>query len=150
LSQKRQFFCWIFRRIYLKNHNIGPRLGEFLPLGQLFILKKCCWGANPGSFDFVYFLIPSLYRWATALPIVYFGQCFWKLQKQPKILPTFKQGINLSNNFDTNELCHILAIISETHLVTLLSNAIYLAEIKLPKLKLRFWSRNHYTYVGKL
>jgi hypothetical protein len=26
------------------------------------------WGANPGSFDFVYFLIPSLYRWSTAAP----------------------------------------------------------------------------------
>jgi hypothetical protein len=26
------------------------------------------WGANPGSFDFVYFLIPSLYRSATAAP----------------------------------------------------------------------------------
>jgi hypothetical protein len=25
LSQKRQFFRWIFRRKYLKNHNIGPR-----------------------------------------------------------------------------------------------------------------------------
>jgi hypothetical protein len=24
LSQKRQFFRWIFRRKYLKNHNIGP------------------------------------------------------------------------------------------------------------------------------
>jgi hypothetical protein len=27
LSQKRQFFCWNFRRKYLKNHNIGPWLG---------------------------------------------------------------------------------------------------------------------------
>jgi hypothetical protein len=25
LDQKRQFFRWIFRRKYLKNHNIGPR-----------------------------------------------------------------------------------------------------------------------------
>jgi hypothetical protein len=25
LSQKRRFFRWIFRRKYLKNHNIGPR-----------------------------------------------------------------------------------------------------------------------------
>jgi hypothetical protein len=25
LSQKHQFFCKIFRRKYLKNHNIGPR-----------------------------------------------------------------------------------------------------------------------------
>jgi hypothetical protein len=24
LSQKRQYFCWIFRRKYLKNHNVGP------------------------------------------------------------------------------------------------------------------------------
>jgi hypothetical protein len=24
------------------------------------------WGANPGSFVFIYFLIPPLYRWATA------------------------------------------------------------------------------------
>jgi hypothetical protein len=36
-------------------------------LGSIFFLKGCPgWGANPGSFDFVYFLIPSLYRWATA------------------------------------------------------------------------------------
>jgi hypothetical protein len=27
------------------------------------------WGANPGSFDFVYFLIPSLYSRATATPL---------------------------------------------------------------------------------
>jgi hypothetical protein len=26
------------------------------------------WGANPGSFDFIYLLLPSLYRWATAAP----------------------------------------------------------------------------------
>jgi hypothetical protein len=28
----------------------------------LDFLKKVARGANPGSFDFVYFLIPSLYR----------------------------------------------------------------------------------------
>jgi hypothetical protein len=35
-----------------------------------FIFKEGCpgWGANPGSFDFIYFLIPSLYRWAKATP----------------------------------------------------------------------------------
>jgi hypothetical protein len=26
------------------------------------------WGANPGYFDFVYFLIASLYRWTTPPP----------------------------------------------------------------------------------
>jgi hypothetical protein len=32
--------------------------------------KKVClgWGANTGSFDYVYFLIPSLNRWSTAAP----------------------------------------------------------------------------------
>jgi hypothetical protein len=35
----------------------------------LFFKKSCPgWGADPGSFDFVYFLIPSFYRWATAAP----------------------------------------------------------------------------------
>jgi hypothetical protein len=30
---------------------------------ESFFKKGCpVWGANPGSFDFVYFLIPSLYR----------------------------------------------------------------------------------------
>jgi hypothetical protein len=34
-----------------------------------YFFKGCPgWGANPGSFDFVYFLIPSLYRWATEAP----------------------------------------------------------------------------------
>jgi hypothetical protein len=41
LSQKRRFFCKSFRLKYLKNHNIGPRLGEFSPLGQLLILGSC-------------------------------------------------------------------------------------------------------------
>jgi hypothetical protein len=30
LSQKCQFFRWIFRRKYLKNHNIGPWFTNFL------------------------------------------------------------------------------------------------------------------------
>jgi hypothetical protein len=29
LSQKRQLFRWIFRRKYLKNHNIDPRHGSY-------------------------------------------------------------------------------------------------------------------------
>jgi hypothetical protein len=28
-SQKRQFFCWNFRRKYFKNHNIGPRVARW-------------------------------------------------------------------------------------------------------------------------
>jgi hypothetical protein len=36
LSQKRQFFRWIFRRKYFKNHNIGSRWGEFSLDGRLF------------------------------------------------------------------------------------------------------------------
>jgi hypothetical protein len=31
LRQKRQFFRWIFRRKYLKNHNIGPCFFHFGP-----------------------------------------------------------------------------------------------------------------------
>jgi hypothetical protein len=36
----------------------------FLVVEVTIFLKMGClgWGANPGSFDFVYFLIPSLYR----------------------------------------------------------------------------------------
>jgi hypothetical protein len=36
----------------------------------MFVFLKGCpgWWTNTGSFDFVYFLIPSLYRWATAAP----------------------------------------------------------------------------------
>jgi hypothetical protein len=38
-------------------------------LYRMYFFKGCPgWGANPGSFDFVYFLIPSLNRWATAAP----------------------------------------------------------------------------------
>jgi hypothetical protein len=33
LSQKCEFFRQIFRRKYLKNHNIGPRSGEFSHVG---------------------------------------------------------------------------------------------------------------------
>jgi hypothetical protein len=36
---------------------------------KLFFKKGCPgWGANPGYFASVYFLFPSLYRWATAAP----------------------------------------------------------------------------------
>jgi hypothetical protein len=38
LSQKRQFFAKFFGENILKNHNIGPRLGEFSPVGWLFTL----------------------------------------------------------------------------------------------------------------
>jgi hypothetical protein len=39
--------------------------------GTKHVFKKgCpCWGANPRSFDFAYFLIPSLYRCDTAAPL---------------------------------------------------------------------------------
>jgi Cys-tRNA synthase (O-phospho-L-seryl-tRNA:Cys-tRNA synthase) len=34
-----------------------------------FFIKGCPgWGANPGSFDLIYFLIPSFYRLATSAP----------------------------------------------------------------------------------
>jgi hypothetical protein len=39
LSQKRQFFRLIFRRKYLKNHNIGPRLKPTLVVKLL----RSCW-----------------------------------------------------------------------------------------------------------
>jgi hypothetical protein len=37
-------------------------------------LKLLGLGANPGSFDFAYFLVSSLYRWSTAFFTI-FGQC---------------------------------------------------------------------------
>jgi hypothetical protein len=36
LSQKRQFFAEFFSENIFKNHNIGPRVGDFLPNGRLF------------------------------------------------------------------------------------------------------------------
>jgi hypothetical protein len=50
------------------------------------------WGAHPGSFDFVYFLIPSRYRWATVAPhpflyfilIIFNGS--WKCKFKPQTL----------------------------------------------------------------
>jgi hypothetical protein len=47
---------------------------------QHLFLKSCPgrpgWGANPGSVVFVYFLIPSLYRWATAAPQHLYKRCY--------------------------------------------------------------------------
>jgi hypothetical protein len=46
LSKKRQYFSWIFRRKYLKNHNIGPRsqryafICSWLYLETLFSTRK--------------------------------------------------------------------------------------------------------------
>jgi hypothetical protein len=39
-ESKMPFFRWIFRRKYLKNHNIGPRSGQFSPIGQLSTLGR--------------------------------------------------------------------------------------------------------------
>jgi hypothetical protein len=36
LSKKRRYFRQMFRQKYFFNHNIGPRLGEFSPIGRLF------------------------------------------------------------------------------------------------------------------
>jgi hypothetical protein len=43
LSKKRQFFRWIFRRKCLKNHNIGPWLDEFSPVGAIVFLWTAFW-----------------------------------------------------------------------------------------------------------
>jgi hypothetical protein len=51
------------------DHKIDPR--HVIPYILAFFKGCPGWGANPGSFDFVDFLIPSLYRWATAAPIPY-------------------------------------------------------------------------------
>jgi hypothetical protein len=41
LNKKRQYaFLPFFVRKYLKNHNIGPRLGEFSPIERLFSLGR--------------------------------------------------------------------------------------------------------------
>jgi hypothetical protein len=37
---------------------------------ERFLKGRPSWGANPGSYYFVYFLTPSLYRWATAAPTI--------------------------------------------------------------------------------
>jgi hypothetical protein len=55
-------------------HHWGPSSPlwvKFTPGGQGWSfsnkwLPGLGWGANPGTFDSVYFLIPSLYRWASA------------------------------------------------------------------------------------
>jgi hypothetical protein len=47
LSQKRQFFRKNFRRKYLKNHNIGPRLGEFSHNELLFSLGSFYYRSGP-------------------------------------------------------------------------------------------------------
>jgi hypothetical protein len=54
LSQKRQFFRWIFRRKYLKNHNIGPSFwffwgffsSEMLQPAAVNLCKKIWWSKS--------------------------------------------------------------------------------------------------------
>jgi hypothetical protein len=43
LSQKRQYFRWIFRRKYFKNHNIGPwftRTAQIANIGSVFCIRQ--------------------------------------------------------------------------------------------------------------
>jgi hypothetical protein len=48
LSQKRQFFRWIFRRKVLQNHNIGPRSVEQFSIRSTTVVRRLlcrtfCW-----------------------------------------------------------------------------------------------------------